>query len=132
MIVINVSLGELLDKISILSIKHRKVNGKGALANVSFELKMLHDSLAQAGFSDSLNHELYENLCAVNESLWAVEDEIRVLELEKNFGSKFIELARSIYRLNDKRAAIKRELSINHGSAIIEEKCYPNYKTENF
>jgi len=119
-----VSLGELIDKITILEIKAQRLEGP-ALANVRKELELLQAVLADANLS--LDSALVEQLREVNRSLWSIEDEIREQERRSDFGPTFIALARAVYRTNDRRAALKRSLNERHGSALIEEKSYCDY-----
>lgn len=127
MITIQASLGEVLDKISILVLKKEKLVQPEALDNVSRELDVLVSSISVAQMQESFSHPLYDSLADVNRQLWVVEDELREMESHKNFDSNFVELARSVYRLNDRRATIKRELNIAFGSTLIEEKSYKHY-----
>lgn len=119
-----VSLGELVDKITILDIKNEKLQGY-ALANVQRERQALRRTL------DALPLEvepaLVEELRATNASLWSVEDALREHERRQDFGEAFVELARSVYRLNDRRAALKKRINLLAGSALIEEKSYAAY-----
>jgi hypothetical protein len=119
-----VSLGELIDKITILEIKAQRLEGP-ALANVRKELELLQAVLADANLSP--DSALVEQLREVNRSLWSIEDEIREQERRSDFGPTFIALARAVYRTNDRRAALKRSLNERHGSALIEEKSYCDY-----
>jgi Family of unknown function (DUF6165) len=119
-----VSLGELLDKITILEIKAERLEGP-AVANVRKELELLNAVLADADLSP--DPALVEQLREVNRSLWTIEDEIREQERRGDFGPAFISLARAVYRTNDRRAGLKRSLNERHGSALIEEKSYSDY-----
>ena len=119
MINVPVSVGEVLDKISILEIKSERITDTDKLANVRHEL----DCLLQVA-ADHRVPDLEPSLKSVNEQLWDVEDEIRVLESEQDFGDDFIKLARSVYVLNDQRAAIKKQINVAVGSALVEEKSY--------
>jgi hypothetical protein len=123
-VTIEISFGELIDKITILEIKHERIGDAAKLANISAELAMLKAardrSIACADEVTTLSAELR----AVNEELWQVEEDLRRAEDSGDFGSEFIELARSVYRLNDRRASIKRELNEHLGSRVIEEKSY--------
>ena len=124
---IDVSPGELLDKITILEIKSERVNDAEKLANIRHELGLYREAFeAQLQVTDALTVQLQE-LKSVNEALWNIEDEIRACEARQDFGSRFIELARNVYRTNDRRAAIKRRINILCGSSIIEEKSYTQY-----
>ena len=126
-ILVEIAPGELLDKISILEIKAANIADSSKRANVLLELEQL--SRVRDGHlptSEKLAG-LYAELKAVNQELWLIEDNIRVEELNKRFGDRFIELARSVYRTNDRRAALKREINLLLKSAIIEEKSYETY-----
>jgi len=121
------SLGEVLDKISILDLKQEKLEKPEALANVSRELEVLQSALSSSQMGESMSHPLYNALADVNRQLWDVEDDLREMEAKQIFDLNFVELARSVYRLNDQRAAIKRELNILYGSTLVEEKSYKSY-----
>lgn len=127
MITIQASLGEVIDKISILNIKQEKLKSPEALANVCLERNLLKSALQSASMDDALTHPLFHKLAEVNAKLWKVEDDLRDLESQKTFDTKFIDLARSVYHLNDSRASIKRELNLVFGSQLIEEKSYKAY-----
>ena len=125
---IPVSHGELLDKITILEIKSENFTDPGKLANVGKELELL-ESIWQA--SPASTQDLAgarARLKAVNEKLWKIEDRIRLREKAENFDQEFIELARAVYHNNDDRAAIKREINLNLGSELMEEKSYQDYQ----
>ena len=122
-----VSIGELVDKITILLLKREYIQEPAKLANIATELQALQAALPSqaqkvAGVTD-LTHELLE----VNRSLWHIEDDIRDCERRKDFGPRFIELARAVYFTNDKRAALKRNINALTGSALVEEKSYQTY-----
>jgi len=119
MLNVPVSVGEVLDKISILEIKSERIADADKLANVRREL----DCLLQVA-ADHRVPDLEPSLKEVNEQLWDVEDALRVLESKQDFGDDFIELARSVYVLNDQRAAIKKQINVAVGSALVEEKSY--------
>lgn len=119
-----ISLGELVDKITILQIKTQQIHGKG-LENVRQELHVLVTILDDLRFS--IDDEIISRLKNVNADLWQIEDDIREKERLKDFGEGFIQLARSVYYHNDRRAAIKRELNVAYGSSLIEEKSYKEY-----
>ena len=119
-----ISLGELLDKITILQIKKEKINNKKQI-NVINELTLLTKILEDSHFQ--IDNELTENLKKINSDLWNIEDQIRAKESLKEYDSEFIELARSVYHKNDKRAAIKKEINKKYNSEIIEEKFYIKY-----
>lgn len=120
---IEVSIGEALDKLSILSIKMEKIKDESKLENVSKEYYMFLDLVDE----DMLEDELYDQLKYVNRRLWEIEDEIRVCEKHGDFNLNFIRLARMVYHNNDKRAEIKKEINIKYGSDLIEEKEYQAY-----
>jgi len=118
------AVGELIDKITILEIKSRRIADGDKLRNVRRELELLEQSLTKAGLDHPHLGALKADLAAVNERLWVVEDEIRVCEKNQEFGERFVALARSVYATNDRRAAIKRDINRLFNSAIVEEKCY--------
>lgn len=126
MIEIPVSIGELSDKITILRIKEEKISDEQKLLNVKKELKFLENKLEDL----SLNKQVYdiiEELSIVNKNLWEVEDVLRDFEREKNFGSDFIQNARSVYKLNDQRFVLKSKINLLTNSSIVEEKSYKEY-----
>jgi hypothetical protein len=120
---IDASTGEVADKISILVIKNEKITDKTKLVNVQKELSALVDLFP----AEILIDKLYSLLCAVNLSLWEIEDAIREKERLGEFDTTFIELARQVYITNDSRAVIKMRINIKYGSDIIEEKSYNPY-----
>jgi hypothetical protein len=124
-----VSWGELLDKISILEIKLARIGDPAKLRNVGDELSALETARdAQPWWRDRPGVEgLTAELKAVNEALWDIEDAIRERERERDFGPRFVELARSVYLTNDRRAALKRSLNEALGSGLVEEKSYSDY-----
>ncbi|MDP6173466.1 MAG: DUF6165 family protein, partial [Rhodospirillales bacterium] len=119
---IPISPGELIDKIAILAIKSERMTEPGKLENVRAERALLEASLAEAGAGSKELDDLTAELKRVNETLWEIEDEIRLCEKAQDFGPRFIELARSVYRTNDRRADIKRQINELLGSRILEEK----------
>ena len=123
-ILAQISLGELIDKITILEIKMRKLKGK-ALININKELNSLKETLADSNIL--VEPSLISELRLVNQELWRIEDKIRIHEKQNNFGESFIQLARSVYKTNDQRAAIKRRINIEHNSDLVEEKSYQDY-----
>lgn len=126
-VTIEIAPGELIDKITILEIKTEQIAQAAKLANVRIELGTLVASRDGAlPASDRLN-QLTADLKAVNMELWTIEDDIRDCERDGDFGTRFIELARSVYRTNDKRAALKREINDLLGSRLVEEKSYQPY-----
>jgi len=119
-----ISLGELIDKITILQIKAQNMKGK-SLDNVRNELLALESTLNQLQLDIDFN--LIVRLKEVNTKLWDIEDAIRNEERKKSFGDSFIQLARSVYQQNDIRASIKKEINTRYGSPFIEEKSYQEY-----
>lgn len=119
-----ISIGELVDKITILEIKKVHMSTT-KVKNVVKELKLLKFILKDMNLE--INLDLINSLRKVNNSLWEIEDKIRSKENDKNFGQEFIQLARSVYKENDIRAAIKNEINRNYNSDIIEEKSYKPY-----
>ena len=122
-----VSYGELIDKITILEIKSERMTDATKLANVRDELQLLNALWA----GDSVSHNDISGeraeLKRINEALWGIEDEIRAKERNQAFDARFIELARAVYRANDKRAAVKRAINLKLGSRLVEEKSYQDY-----
>jgi hypothetical protein len=129
-ILVPISPGELLDKITILRIKAARMMDATKVANVKHELALLEKTWRDsgAGAADLGGDEA--ELTRVNEMLWVIEDEIRDEEHAHRFGEKFIELARAVYVTNDDRAAIKKRVNTKLGSTIVEEKSYKPYKAE--
>ena len=121
-----VSLGELVDKISILHIKNIKIKDNEKLLLVKEELSLLQHTLNGHVNSDQIKPFL-DSLIEINSKLWIIEDDIRDCERDKNFDQKFIDLARSVYFTNDKRSEIKLEINKKFGSKIIEVKSYEKY-----
>ena len=119
-----ISLGELLDKITILQIKRQHLQDT-ALENVKTELNALETTLSSLQLN--IDTTLTQRLKEVNQNLWQIEDDIRDQERQKNFGETFIRLARSVYQQNDQRAAIKKEINTTYGSTFTEEKSYKQY-----
>ena len=126
-ILIPISPGELLDKITILRIKSQRITDQGKLANVQKELKMLEEVWSRSVSNDDTIKQLTDELTSINEELWDIEDDIRDEERHKRFGDRFIELARSVYVTNDKRAEAKKKVNLHLGSTIVEEKSYQDY-----
>ncbi len=122
---IEISTGELVDKITILKIKKRMITDDEKLINVNTEYNALLPMLAECGVGES--DQLFIKLQAVNQQLWDIEDKLRKKEKLKEFDADFIELARSVYHINDVRSEIKREVNELTGSMIIEEKHYEKY-----
>lgn len=126
-ILVPVAFGGLIDKITILQIKSEKMKEPAKLANVRRELDLLLEAVPRIATENAGLDTLTAELKQVNETLWCIEDEIRQCEHTGDFGSRFIALARSVYRNNDKRAEIKRRINLLTGSAILEEKSYESY-----
>jgi uncharacterized protein YukE len=123
-----VSPGELLDKITILRIKSRRMSDPDRLRNVRLELEALQDTWTGSAYAAVDMDSEVNALMAVNERLWVIEDDIRDKERAQAFDAEFIRLARAVYVENDERAAIKRRISLKLGSAIVEEKSYSSYR----
>lgn len=123
-----VSYGELIDKITILEIKSRRIDDAAKVANVRNELDLLNATWANDAASQTDISTERANLLAVNELLWDIEDKIRLKERAQAFDAEFIELARSVYFRNDERAAFKREINLKLGSQLVEEKSYQDYR----
>lgn len=128
-ICVPVSPGELLDKITILEIKVQQIADTEKLRNVKTELELLNQAWEKTHVDDRSIKLLKQSLRAVNQDLWSIEDRIRIKESQKNFDEGFIELARSVYLRNDRRAAIKKEINTLLGSVIVEEKSYASYQS---
>jgi len=126
-ILVEIAPGELIDRITILEIKSERIGDPCKLRNVSVELDVLNKARDEALQASPELEQLTAQLKAQNETLWDIEDEIRVCERSKDFGPRFIELARSVYRANDQRAAVKRKINELLGSKLIEEKSYAEY-----
>ena len=124
MIAIPGAIGELIDKITILEIKARKIDDAEKAQNVGRELALLQANQRDAGLDEARLAPLKGELAAVNETLWEIEDDIRRCEKAGDFGERFVALARAVYVTNDRRAAIKREINTLFNSAIVEEKHY--------
>lgn len=124
-ILCEVSLGELVDKISILKIKEEKIADPEKVKNVKTELGVLQDKLAELNL-DGIDKFLNE-LVGINSKLWKIEDDIRDLEAAKQFEAPFIELARAVYLTNDERFRVKNEINTSYGSHIKEVKSYKKY-----
>jgi hypothetical protein len=121
-----IAFGELVDKISILEIKSDRIADPAKNSNVRRELEVLNAVLANFTLAPGFA-EIKAELRRINETLWDLEDEVRRCEREQDFGSLFIEAARGIYKTNDRRAAVKRELNELAGSSLLEEKSYEDF-----
>jgi hypothetical protein len=126
MITIPVSVGELIDKLSILRVKQTKINKPEKLTYVNKEFELLYN-FSSVYFNNEEISKLYYELVDTNSKLWDIEDKLRVLETEKNFESEFIELARGVYYTNDKRFVLKNEINERTSSEIREVKEYVEY-----
>ena len=126
-ILIEVSVGELLDKISILEIKQEKIKNTEKLKFINEEHSILKDQLNKNVKSDQKLNELFETLKKINAKLWIIEDDKRQCEKDKDFTEKFIKLSRDVHFLNDERAKIKLEINNLTGSKIKEIKEYTSY-----
>jgi len=126
-VLIDVSPGELVDKLTILEIKLQRLPDGPARANVRHEYEVLELARSKALAPSAELARLSGDLKAVNERLWVIEDDIRDCERAKDFGAEFVELARAVYHENDTRAALKRQINTLLGSAIVEEKSYAKY-----
>ncbi len=124
---IPVSPGEVLDKITILEIKSERMSDPEKVANVKVELALLQKSWANSVSEDSVIDDWHTQLKEINLALWEIEDDIRDKERTREFDERFIELARSVYFTNDRRAKIKKNLNLHLGSEIVEEKSYQDY-----
>jgi hypothetical protein len=122
-----VSVGEVLDKITILQIKLIHISDAAKRVNIQNELDALLPLVASDAFTTDQMQGLIAELKAVNETLWKIEDDIREKEAVKNFNAEFIRLARSVYITNDKRAKIKKKINLATGSDLVEEKSYESY-----
>ena len=126
-ILIPISPGELLDKITILEIKSERIESAEKRANVDKELGMLNQVWSDAVDEDDALSAMRSELKSINENLWEIEDDIRDEEKDKRFSDRFIELARSVYVTNDQRADVKKRINLHLKSDIVEEKSYQDY-----
>ena len=124
---IPVSLGELLDKISILEIKNKKILDDTKLVNIKKELSGLRQVLESSNINLSEINDLYEELYKINLTLWDIEDSIRILEKNESFDQEFIDFARKVYITNDKRFEVKNKINKTFNSKYVEEKSYEDY-----
>ncbi len=123
-----VSYGELIDKLTILEIKSRRITDTAKLANVRNELDLLGATWANSSVSQTDIGTERAQLLAVNELLWDVEDKLRLKERAQAFDDEFVALARAVYFRNDERAALKRAINLKLGSELVEEKSYQDYR----
>ena len=126
-ILVPISPGELLDKITILRIKASRFTDAAKLANVRHELAQLEQTWRQSGVDTSAVAADEAELERINTALWEIEDDIRDQERAKSFDARFVELARAVYITNDQRAAVKKRINQQLGSALVEEKSYQPY-----
>ena len=123
----NISIGELVDKITILEIKSLKIENKDKLKNVKYELEILNKIFNKLDTTEDVlkaKKELYK----INLEMWEIEDKIRIFEKENKFDSEFIELARNVYKTNDNRSRVKKKLNLLLSSDLIEEKEYVSFE----
>ena len=128
-LLIPASVGELIDKITILEIKQQRIGDAAKRTNVERELAALMAVVEERnlGYPAGALAELGQQLAGVNAQLWQIEDDIRECERQSDFGARFIELARAVYHRNDERAALKRRINEQCGSELVEEKSYAAY-----
>ena len=126
-ILVEVSVGELLDKLSILEIKKEKIKDSEKLKYINDEYAVLKEQLSKNVHSDNTLEKLFNTLKEINSKLWVIEDDKRMCEKNSDFGEKFIKLSRNVHFLNDNRAKIKLEINNHTGSKIKEIKEYTSY-----
>ena len=124
MVEVQVSIGELFDKFTILQIKKEKITDTDKLSNVRNEYDLINEKILMI----EIDQQLVKQLKDVNLQLWDIEDKLRIKEKNKEFDSEFVELAREVYYTNDRRADIKKQINMSCGSLIVEEKQYVNYE----
>ena len=126
---VEVSDGEILDKMSILEIKLDKIENVQKLVNIQKEYDTLKETIGEPPWYEHVfrKYGFYWQLKEINETLWEIEDEIRLKEKRQEFDDIFVKLARQVYQTNDKRAEIKKEINIHTGSNLLEEKSYEDY-----
>jgi len=121
---IEVSNGEIVDKLTIIEIKLDQIKDEKKRVNLNTEFQVLDEAVKKIISKD---HDLYKELLKINQELWNIEDRIRELEKAKDFGNEFIEVARAVYFTNDRRSDVKRRINELTGSNLIEEKSYEDY-----
>jgi hypothetical protein len=126
-IMVPIPPGELVDKITILEIKAERIADRQKVTNVRLELDLLQRTLRESDLAEADVADQTQRLKSINERLWDIEDRIRLKESSDSFDQEFIELARSVYLINDERARVKREINELLGSTLIEEKSYTPY-----
>lgn len=122
---IEVSNGEIADKLTIIEIKLSKIRDEAKLTNIRNEYAVVKEAMSTIM---ETSHPLYRQLYDINSKLWEIEDHIRDLERARNFGDDFVQTARSIYFINDERSEVKRKINDQTGSKLFEEKSYEDYK----
>lgn len=122
-----VSVGEVVDKVTILEIKSDRISDESKLKNIRTELEQLRPLVSGGVFDTAEVTALFDGLRAVNSELWDIEDDIRAEEAAGRFGDRFIELARAVYVTNDRRAELKKKINLATGSDLVEEKSYEDY-----
>ncbi len=128
-LLVPVSVGELVDKITILEIKRTRISDESKLSNVRRELALLSNALVENGIDEGSISSLTDELRQTNSVLWEVEDRLRELEGMGQFDGEFIELARKVYFTNDHRSRLKRQINEITGSGVVEEKSYSEYSS---
>lgn len=122
-----VSVGEVVDKVTILEIKSDRISDEAKLKNIRAELEQIRPLVSGGVFASAEVTALFDGLRMVNSELWDIEDDIRAEEAAGRFGERFIELARAIYVTNDRRAELKKKINLATGSDLVEEKSYEDY-----
>ncbi len=126
-LLVPVSPGELIDKLTILALKADKIDDAGKLANVRHEQSVLQAVIETHVTIDAELRRLWDTLFAINAELWVIEDDIRICERNNDFGDAFVRLARAVYITNDRRAEVKKMINLHLGSRIVEEKSYEDH-----
>lgn len=126
-IITEISVGEFLDKLTILQIKQARIDDPAKLANINRELETLQQQWQMSPYANADINDDLRQLRKVNEQLWEIEDDIRAKEADGQFDQRFIDLARAVYITNDRRARIKKLINEKLGSGLIEEKSYKDY-----
>ena len=124
---IEVSIGEVVDKYTILTIKKLFIHDGEKLQNIEKEWKIIKSALVKK-YPETLTDPFTQELYDINKKLWKIEDDIRDYEDKNDFGEKFVQLAREVYQFNDVRALVKKQINLKYGSELVEEKSYKHYK----